>query len=256
MISDVLTSARGSTNQILRLGEVVDITLQSGGLHAFLTWKPFSASAFRMLRSMKSSGLHFNTIIDGGANRGQFARAATETYPESQIIAFEPLPDVADRLRENVRDRPQITVMQSALGSEDGTIDFYRHRRRIDGNQPAPGRSEEQGDGDALEVPVIRLDNALQQILMRPPILLKLDLQGFEIEALSGASEALSKMDYVVLETSFIPMYAGEPDFIEILDYMRNAGFSFLRPIDVIRNGRGAIVQMQALFAQSFAHAA
>src|SRR5690606_37714243 len=98
-------------------------------------------------------------------------------------------------------------------------------------------------DVEPLEVPVCRLDNALQQILLRPPILLKLDLQGFEIEALRGASEALAKMDYVVIETSFVPLYPGEPDFLELIDHMRGAGFSFLRPVDMLRDERGGIVQ-------------
>lgn len=225
--------------------------LEPGGLAAFLSWRPFDISSFRIVRSLFNSGLRFNTVIDGGANRGQFARAASETYPDAQIISFEAIPEFADALRRNLADRPQVKVMQSALGSQEGTIDFYARRRKT-----TRAARDKGGDVGPLEVPICRLDNALQQIILRPPVLLKLDLQGFEIEALHGAADALSRVDYLVIETSFVPMYAGEPDFVELLDHMREAGFSFLRPLEFSRDAAGAVVQMNALFAQSFASAA
>ena len=256
MVAGMTTRQDGALLRLRRIAEIADVVLQPGGLGAFLGWRPFDIPSFRMVRALQNEGLRFNTIIDGGANKGQFARAATEAYPEAQIIAFEPLPDVADKLRKNLEDRPQVKVMQSALGSREGTIDFYRHRVSVASSVLEPLTRHVAGDVEPVEVPVCRLDNALQQILLRPPILLKLDLQGFELEALRGASEALSKMDYVVVETSFVPLYAGEPDFLELIDYMRSAGFSFLRPIDMLRDERGGIVQMDALFAQSYARAA
>ncbi|HEX7069298.1 MAG TPA: FkbM family methyltransferase [Rhodothermales bacterium] len=256
MISDLLPGTGSSRLKLHRLAELADVVLQPGGLAAFLSWRPFDIPSFRLVRALRNEGLRFNTIIDGGANKGQFARAATEMYPDAQIIAFEPLPDMADALRRNLEDRPQVKVMQSALGSREGTIDFYRHRHTVASSALKPIARERPDDVRPIEVPVCRLDNALQQILLRPPILLKLDLQGFEIEALRGAVEALSKMDYVLVETSFVPLYAGEPDFVDVLDYMRGAGFSFLRPVDMLRDERGGIVQMDALFAQSYAAAA
>lgn len=253
MTNDLVPVKGSSRPGIIRLIHLADVVLEPGGLTAMLTWRPFDASAFRVVRSLSKGGLRFNTIIDGGANKGPFTRAATETYPDAQIIAFEPLPDLAEALRRNLTDRPQVKVMESALGSREGTIDFS--------GRPQAARSGGSGagtmhKGEVLEVSVCRLDNALQQILLRPPILLRLDLQGFEIEALRGGVEALSKMDYVIIETSFIPRHAGEPTFLDILEYLRSAGFSFIRPLDFVRDSSGSIVHMEALFAQSFAPAA
>ena len=71
---------------MIRLGQVL---LQPGGLRSYIRWKPFSITSFTMLRAIKQQGLDFQTVIDGGANVGQFSRAATEIYPHAKIIAFE-----------------------------------------------------------------------------------------------------------------------------------------------------------------------
>ncbi len=228
---------------------------QPGGLRGLLAWKPFSLTAFAMLRALRRQGLAFGTILDGGANVGQFARAAAETYPEAQVICFEALPDLAAMLRRNLADRPQVRVVASALGSHDGTLTFYR-------NAYAPASSAlpahpnqaaafpEVRQQEALEVPVGRLDTLLADGPLAPPVLLKLDLQGFELEALKGATETLRRTHYALLETAFKPMYRGEPLFDEVYAFMHAAGFRFLRPVDVLQDAGGEIVQMDALFAR------
>jgi len=77
---------------------------------------------------------------------------------------------------------------------------------------------------------------------------LKLDLQGYELEALMGASATLKKVEAVLLETSFITMYQGEPAFEKIEDFLVKKGFRFSRILDFMKDGEGNIVQMDGLF--------
>src|SRR5258708_7728230 len=97
--------------QVIRLGRVF---LQPSGLRSYFRWKPFSITSFTMLRTLRRQGFDFRTVLDGGANIGQFARAVTEFYPDAEVISFEALPDVARTLRRNLSDRPQARVIQSA----------------------------------------------------------------------------------------------------------------------------------------------
>jgi FkbM family methyltransferase len=239
-----------------RARQIVDTaaTLSSGrGRRAIVRWKPFSLTAFKMLNALAAHGLCPHTIVDGGANVGQFARAAAETFPDARVIAFEPLPEVAEHLRANLADRPRVEVRTMALGRVDGTVPFYRNRYspassilrlRSDARQSF-AQVEESG---AVEVQLARLDTALQGDPLEPPVLLKLDLQGYELEALHGAEATLRRTQHVLLETSFRAIYEEEPSFDEVYGLMRSSGFRLLGPIDVLRDAEGRITQMDALF--------
>ena len=223
---------------------------QPGGLRGLLAWKPFSLTAFWMLRILQNQDLTFRTLIDGGANIGQFARATTELFPEARIVAVEARPDAAARLRANLADRAQVTVLPSALGNHSGTLTFYRTPHPPDASALPPRSTPDTPEPEQIEVPVERLDAVLAGEPLEPPVLLKLDLQGSELEALKGAPETLRRCTYVLLELSFKPMYEDELLFDEVHAFMRAAGFHFLRPLDVTTDDDGGIVQMDALFAR------
>ena len=243
--------------QMIRLAEVLALP---GAGRALLTWKPFSITSFRVLHRLRQQGVACGTILDGGANKGQFARAATETYPRADVIAFEPLPEVAEALRQNLHDRPQVRVVASALGSHDGQMPFYRHPYTLASSalplEDAPHADENaNGAADRVEqtirVPVARLDTLLAGEPLRPPVLLKLDLQGYEREALRGAPQTLARTDYVLLEIGFEATYRGEATFGALYDHLRTAGFQFRRPLDTLTGASGEIAQMDVLFARS-----
>jgi len=81
-------------------------------------------------------------------------------------------------------------------------------------------------------------------------VLLKLDLQGYELEALKGATKTLQQCSHVLLETVFDKEYEGEPLFEELWSYLREQGFRFERPLNFSKGGSGSIVQMDALFSK------
>jgi hypothetical protein len=79
-------------------------------------------------------------------------------------------------------------------------------------------------------------------------VLLKLDLQGYELEALRGAERTLARVQHVLLETAFEATYEDEPLFDDVHSFMSSAGFRFVCPVDVLRDRQGRITQMDALF--------
>ena len=244
--------------KISKLKRLAWVFRQPGGLRGLLAWKPFSMTAFRMLRLLKDQHLAFRTIIDGGANVGQFARAATEFFPDARIVSIEALPDVAARLRANLADRPQVRVLTSALGSRSGRLTFYKDDYSPDSSAlpPSARRDDPRAEktrAETTEVPVERLDVLLEGETLRPPVLLKLDLQGYELEALRGAPETLRQSQHVLLEVSFVQLYEDEPLFDDVHAFMRKAGFRFVRPLDVQRDAAGEIIQMDAFYTREAA---
>lgn len=231
------------------------VAMEPNGIRAIRTWKPFSITSFHMMRALAQQGLKFRTIIDGGANIGQFARAATETFPDARVYSFEPLPDVSAVLRQNLASRSQVKIIQAALGSEDGKIPFHRAAYSL-ASSALPIHAENNAsfagvkEVETIEVDLFRLDTVLAKEPLESPCLLKLDLQGFELEALKGATQTLKRCDYVLLETALKTMYEGEALFDEIYDFMRQSGYHFLRPVDFLKDAKEEIVQLDALFAR------
>ena len=228
------------------------MVLCSGGTRAILRWKPFSVTSFGMLQGMKALGVEPRFIVDAGANIGQFARAAAETYPEARIMAFEPLPDVAATLRANLADCERVDVREAALGRESGTVAMRR-------NEYSPASSIlrlrddavdsfDLREGGLVDVPLVTLDQELGGRELAQPLLVKLDLQGYELEALRGATATLARTRYVLVEIGLRPMYENEPSFDDVYSFLTSAGFRLTCPLSSLRDGHGRVSQMDALF--------
>lgn len=215
--------------------------------------RPRSIASLELVRAIEAAVGQVGTIIDAGANVGQFARAAVLTFPNADIISIEPLPDAALELRRNLGDSAQVQIIEVALGDSDGTATFYPNaysqassilRITESASKVADGLSEMP----PIDVKLTRLDSLLQGRRLTPPVLFKLDLQGYELRALRGCEEVIKSMRYIVCEVAFESYYAGEPKFAEICEFLQPRGFYFDRPLNVARGVDHQIFQMDALF--------
>ncbi|HEX4142757.1 MAG TPA: FkbM family methyltransferase [Pirellulales bacterium] len=231
-----------------------------GGIQAVAGRRPHSLASFRMMRGLQREKVAPRTIIDLGANVGQFARAANSAFPEATIYSVEPNPDVVALLRSNLADISQLKVIATAIGDIDGEIEFHcspqtqtssvlRHASK-NGHENCAN-----GDTRTIVVPIQRLDSLFAEVTLPSPVLLKLDLQGYELAALKGGKELLQQVEYVVVEAVFEEFYVGEPHFEAIWEYLRAAGFTMLRPMAFLCDRQGAISQTDVLFRRMPARA-
>jgi FkbM family methyltransferase len=214
-----------------------------------------------MIRNLAEQKIRPMSVIDVGANIGQFAVAAAEFFPDSAVFSIEPHPDVFRRLCRNVSKFPKITTFQTALGDREGSAALRLNSYSLSSSILPLTSSHRDAFPEAVEVGVAEvqlstLDRLFALIDLKPPVLLKLDVQGYEAAVLRGGSETLGRIDYVVLETSFKPMYESEVVFLNLLPLMKDYGFRFSRPVGLLNHpSTGEVLQIDALFERDMAMA-
>jgi FkbM family methyltransferase len=234
--------------------KAIELALDIPGIYALLTWPKFSLTSYRMVSALKQQGIHPQTIIDVGANVGQFTVAAAKLFPNRQIHSFEPLPEAVTLLKKHVRKFKNISVYPLALGDHEGDIPFHVNAYNLSSSIIPLAQAHRQAFPNAQEVKTISvnlstLDKVFNAITLEPPVLLKLDVQGYESITLRGGLKTLQQVDYVILEASFKPMYEGEMLFMDIVRLMAEYGFQFLRPVGWLSHPKtGEFLQMDALF--------
>lgn len=213
-----------------------------------------SLSSFTILSRLYTICPKISFIVDVGANKGQFARASALFFNQAKVYSFEPVPAVSKQLVRNTRDCETITIYNFGLGSEEGVIDFYQNEHlHASSALPVSAYQKESipetANTTTIQVPIKRLDSVAAAWGKLPgPVLLKLDVQGYEKQVLEGSLGFLGQVDYLLFEASFISMYEGEPLFEEMHDYVQSLGFSLLGPIGLLQDGEGRISQMDMLY--------
>ncbi len=158
--------------------------------------------------------LHFlrsqDLFVDVGANIGSFTVLASGVA-QARSISIEPVPSTFARLTRNMDTNHLnglVTAFCQAAGANRGSIRFSIDRDSV--NQAV----QEDYQGKSMEVPVVPLDETLRG---QAPCLWKIDVEGFELEVLRGASSSLdeSNLRAVLLE--------GDSPEIEIV--MKRSGF-------------------------------
>ncbi len=232
----------------------LELLLSPNMILSALKFKVFSIASYKLIHMIRSEQIDPELIIDVGANKGQFGITAASIFPKSSVYSFEPDPDVFAVLVENTCTYKNIKCFQTALGSEEGEIEFNRNSYSLSSSILPLTEKHLSAFPKAIEKEVIKislttLDKISAEFDLTKTVLLKLDVQGYEKMVLEGGRETLKKIDYVVLEASFKPLYEGEMLFSECLAVMQDYGFEIITPIGYLKDPRTEkILQMDLLF--------
>lgn len=193
------------------------------------------------------------TVVDIGANRGQFALAVRLRAPEATVISFEPLVKPADTFRAVFREDTQVTLHQAAIGPE-----VEQRRMHISGRDDSSSllpisaiqRDNYPGTGEVgtATVLVAPLSQFVTEDTIVRPSLLKLDVQGFEFEALLGCEPLLSHFDHIYCECSFVELYEGQRLASEVIDWLSTRGFQIAGLYNCEYDPSGMTLQADILF--------
>lgn len=197
---------------------------------------------------------NFKTILDIGANEGQFAEKIRALFPQASIYSFEPLPDAYKKLISNFANTDKITGINVAIGDAPGEITFHENEYSASSSfLELSGEHMESFDyatkTTPVKVKVDTLDHVMKDIKMESPILVKIDVQGYEDKVIQGGKEILSRTKMVICEVSFTELYRGQTLFDDIYNRFWQLGFIYAGSIEQLRSPKtNAILQADAVF--------
>jgi len=174
--------------------------------------------------------LPIETIIDVGANEGQFCRKARKTFPDAQIHCFEPIPDLCKKIEAwAAGQNGAVHVQNLALSSRQTTAEFYVNDRDTIASSLLTPDQDRADEYHSIQVAVDTLDNVCDSINWQRDALLKIDTEGFDLEVLRGASQSLARISAVIVESIFFPSAYGEdaPLFEDISRELFEKGFVY-----------------------------
>jgi len=237
-----------------KLRALLNVLEFKSAVKAIIGWPKFSMASFLIITRLIRAGVLPKTVIDVGANVGQFAVAASRLFDGAHIFSIEPDPTTAEVLRENTKGESGIVISVVALGESVGEAKFFVNRDSQVSSLLQLGDDRVRAFPEStvereLNVQLSTLDALFGDRGLEKPILVKIDVQGFEDRVIRGGQKFLSQVDWILIEVSFAELYQGELDFQGILRLLKENGFEFLRPMNFHTSPlTGEIIEMDALF--------
>lgn len=201
-------------------------------------------------------GAQVETIVDLGAHVGSAAWAYRRLFPTARIFCFEPFPASFEMLAHNFAQDPSVICTRAAAAAEHGSHTLFVNESTaanslFESNSEvvrATGLTALQNVG-SVPVETIKLDDFCAEQEINTVDILKLDIQGGELEALRGAEALLQReaISLIYSEVEFVPFYQGQPLFHDISSHLAKSGFRFLNLFNV-RRQNGQMLWGDAIF--------
>ena len=203
------------------------------------------ATAYRWFLSVENDLDHMglgdpSVVFDVGAHLGQTALHFRKSFPSAAIHCFEPTDENFTKLKANTKGKRQIRINQLALGNartsvimktgqSDQTHQVIRNHEKTPANEEMPMVRMETIDSYMKDEGVADID------------LLKIDVEGYELEVLEGAKDALERrrIKAILAECDFEPKDNQHTYFNDLWEHLRSKNFSFFGLYDVMHYGNG-----------------
>jgi FkbM family methyltransferase len=198
--------------------------------------------------------LNIQTVLDIGANTGQFAAEIRNILPEARIYSFEPLADCFKKLNEHMGQYNNFSSFNYALGDTDESVPMNK-------NAYAPSSSilemsenhkklfPHTKESSLEKIVVKRLDDVASSLTLKANVLIKVDVQGFESKIITGGENTFKKAHAVLIENSFTTLYENQPLFNEIYTKLVALGFEYKGALqEKVNPLNGEIISEDSLF--------
>ena len=216
------------------------------------------ADCFLLCRIPHAAGIeqhHVSTILDVGANIGQYSIDVFKHGFKGQIYSFEPIPSVYMELSNTAKKYSMWEVFNLGVGRKEEEIMINVSENFVSSSilkveeaslsaEPTTRITHQE------KVKLTTIDSFVDSHpQLKGEILLKLDVQGYELEALGGALKSLKKIKLIQAELSFTKLYENGPLYDEVAGFLKGQGYEVFTIMPGFRDEEtGRMLQADGLF--------
>lgn len=185
----------------------------------------------RVIAITKSLGRNQNKIIlDIGAANGIITKIFASNFPMLEVYCFEPIHKSFLELKENMQGIQNVKLINKALGAISGETRINILNRitsssllNVSNNIDDPFFAESLREQMTEDIQISTLDQEIPVDLKVS--IIKIDVQGYELEVLKGGIETLKRTDFIVLEMQNHFYYKNAPLYFELDNFLRHQQF-------------------------------
>lgn len=189
-------------------------------------------------------------MLDVGAHAGGWSEMAADVFPGARFVLIEPQAEMAATIERFCAGHPNARLVRAGAGAAPGQAVFTVWDDHAGSSFVPDTDPSALASGKQRVLPIVTIDDVFRDEPHLPD-LVKLDVQGYELEALKGAQRLFGHTEVFVLEVSLMAA-AQIPTLAEVVAFMGDRGYrvydigGFLRrPLD------GALAQVDLVFARA-----
>ena len=207
----------------------------------------------RFVHALRQHGV--DSVLDVGANAGQFGQALRRAGFTGRIVSVEPLTEAYAALAARATRDPAWSVERAAVSEQAGSLVVNVSANSVSSSVlPILERSTvaapQTGYVGTESVPATTVAELVERHALDPAAtLLKIDVQGYELPVLRGAAATLDRLAAVRTEMSLVPLYEGQALLPEMIDFLAQHGFElwYVEP-GWVEPGTRRLLQLDGVF--------
>lgn len=205
-----------------------------------------SPRAMHHLRRLRAQGFHPAVVLDVGAAHGDWTRSCRRIFPDALFVMIEPLPTYEGELAG--LEQPGVRYVRAAAGREESSLPLLVPEDPGGSSFLPASRLGDTYFKRSVTVPVVTLAG---MDVPAGPVLLKLDVQGYELEVLAGAGSLISQVEVMIVECSLYSFQRNIPLIDETIRQVTELGFRLYDLADETRWTSGTLAQTDLVFVDS-----
>ncbi len=182
-----------------------------------------------------------SVVYDIGAYNGIWSKAFA-IYTQGKVYSFEPNPEVQEEFKERTQRFNDVYLQPVACGAEEKeAVEYIDEHKGAASSLLAMSDVHKRefiktGESHSVDINIVSLDEWIRHNDLPIPQLLKMDVQGYELEVIKGSIKILEKVKYIWCELSFKELYENGSTFSSINSKLNSLSFELVDCADLVRS--------------------